>query len=122
MNRAVPNATDPARVPAPSDTLAFHRALPGYQATPLVRAKELAVIEHPLPGREVPVHVWIARRRRERERERRERDKDRREAASVHPVALKMWNEHTNSPTTGKILIVSRTTGGPSHGGRSVPL
>jgi len=42
MNRAVPNATDPARVPAPSDTLAFHRALPGYQATPLVRAKELA--------------------------------------------------------------------------------
>ncbi len=37
MNRAVPNTPDPAQVPAPSDTLAFHRALPGYEATPLVR-------------------------------------------------------------------------------------
>ena len=42
MNRAVPNATDPAQVPPPSDTLVFHRALPGYAATPLVRAHELA--------------------------------------------------------------------------------
>ena len=42
MNRAVSNATHPAAVPPPSDTLAFHRALPGYEVTPLVRATELA--------------------------------------------------------------------------------
>jgi diaminopropionate ammonia-lyase len=42
MNRAVPNTPDPSQVPAASDTLAFHRALPGYEPTPLVRAGELA--------------------------------------------------------------------------------
>jgi diaminopropionate ammonia-lyase len=42
MNRAVLNTPDPASVPTPSDTLAFHRALPGYEATPLVRAVDLA--------------------------------------------------------------------------------
>ena len=42
MNRTVLNTPDPATVPAPSDTLAFHRALPGYEATPLVRATSLA--------------------------------------------------------------------------------
>ncbi len=29
-------------MPAPADTLAFHRALPGYETTPLVRATDLA--------------------------------------------------------------------------------
>ena len=42
MNRAVLNTPDPATVPAPADTLAFHRALPGYEATPLVAAPDLA--------------------------------------------------------------------------------
>lgn len=42
MNRAVLNVPDPASVPAPSDTLTFHRALPGYQATPLISAPDLA--------------------------------------------------------------------------------
>lgn len=42
MNRAVLNTPDPGRVPAPSDTLAFHRALPGYAPTRLVRASSLA--------------------------------------------------------------------------------
>ncbi len=42
MNRAVLNSPDPASVPAPSDTLTFHRALPGYEATPLVAAPDLA--------------------------------------------------------------------------------
>ena len=42
MNRAVPNTPDSSQVPAPSDTLAFHRALPGYEPTPLVRARDLA--------------------------------------------------------------------------------
>ena len=42
MNRAVLNTPDPATVPPPADTLAFHRALPGYEATPLVGAPDLA--------------------------------------------------------------------------------
>jgi diaminopropionate ammonia-lyase len=42
MNRAVLNTPDPAAVPPPSDTLAFHRALPSYEATPLVRSADLA--------------------------------------------------------------------------------
>ena len=42
MNRAVLNTPAPDTVPPPSDTLAFHRALPGYEATPLVRAPSLA--------------------------------------------------------------------------------
>ncbi len=42
MNRAVLNTPDTGTVPAPSDTLAFHRALPGYEATPLVRSPDLA--------------------------------------------------------------------------------
>ena len=42
MNRAVLNTPAPATVPAPADTLAFHRALPGYETTPLVRATDLA--------------------------------------------------------------------------------
>ena len=42
MNRAVLNTPDPATVPSPADTLAFHRALPGYEATPLVRSTDLA--------------------------------------------------------------------------------
>jgi diaminopropionate ammonia-lyase len=42
MNRAVLNTPHPATVPAPADTLAFHRALPGYEATPLVRSADLA--------------------------------------------------------------------------------
>ncbi len=37
MNRAVLGDADPATVPSPADTLAFHHALPGYEATPLVR-------------------------------------------------------------------------------------
>jgi diaminopropionate ammonia-lyase len=42
MERVVGNTPDRSRVPAPVDTLAFHRALPGYERTPLHRLPTLA--------------------------------------------------------------------------------
>ena len=84
-----------------AEPLADAVRLPGHGRAEDVGPQDLAVVEHPLPAREVPVRVRIARRESDGEREAGRGEADRERVASQPAHRMLTHDENALSGNTG---------------------